>query len=95
MDGNGRWAKSRNKIRLQGHKAGAQIVKEIVKTAHLLNIKYLSLYSFSTENWVRPKEEVNGLMNLFTKTIMSEMEELHKNNVKVKLISLYLLLLIQ
>lgn len=86
MDGNGRWAKSRGKIRLQGHKAGVESVREVIRTASALGVKFLTMYSFSTENWSRPKDEVNGLMDLFTKSIFSEMDELHKNNVKMQIL---------
>lgn len=86
MDGNGRWAKNQGKPRMLGHKAGVKSVKEIVRCASDLGIKFLSIYSFSTENWSRPKEEVNKLMDLFAKSVLSEMDELHQNNVKIKLL---------
>ena len=86
MDGNGRWAKLRGKKRLFGHNAGRNSLREVVRCSSDLGIKYLSCYSFSTENWARPKEEVAGLMELFAKSILAEMDELHKNNVKIKIL---------
>lgn len=86
MDGNGRWAKAHGKTRLHGHKAGVDSVREVVRCASDLGVKYLTVYSFSTENWNRPKEEVSGLMDLFAKSILAEMDELHANNVKVKIL---------
>lgn len=66
MDGNGRWAKEKRLPRTMGHKAGVEVIREIVKECSNLGVKYLTLYAFSTENWVRPKEEVSALMNLLT-----------------------------
>lgn len=86
MDGNGRWAKAQGKSRLHGHKAGVNSVREVVRCASDLGVKYLTVYSFSTENWSRPKEEVSGLMDLFAKSILAEMDELNANNVKVKIL---------
>lgn len=86
MDGNGRWAKKQGKPRLFGHKAGVNSVREVVRCASDIGVKYLSVYSFSTENWTRPKEEVSGLMDLFAKSILAEMDELHKNNVRVQIL---------
>ena len=86
MDGNGRWAKKRNMPRVKGHYEGMQTVKKITKYASKLGIKYLTLYAFSTENWARPKEEVNYLMDLPEKMFTSFMPELMENNVKVEVI---------
>ena len=86
MDGNGRWAKARGKNRLAGHKAGVDSVREVVRAASDIGVKYLSVYSFSTENWSRPKDEVAGLMDLFAKSILAEMDELHANNVRVQIL---------
>lgn len=86
MDGNGRWAKAQGKPRLFGHKAGVNSVREVVRTASDIGIKYLTVYSFSTENWNRPEEEVSGLMDLFAKSILAEMDELHANNVRVQIL---------
>ena len=86
MDGNGRWAKKRNMPRVKGHYEGMQTVKKITKYASKLGIQYLTLYAFSTENWARPKEEVNYLMDLPEKMFTSFMPELMENNVKVEVI---------
>lgn len=83
MDGNGRWAKERGKNRLSGHKAGIGAVRESIRMASDVGIDYLTIYSFSTENWKRSNEEVSGLMNLFAKTMLSEVDELHEENVRV------------
>ncbi|SHJ44163.1 isoprenyl transferase [Tepidibacter formicigenes] len=81
MDGNGRWAKKRFLPRTFGHKAGVETIREIVKECSSLGVKYLTLYAFSTENWKRPKDEVNALMNLLVEYLRKEVKELHKNNV--------------
>lgn len=83
MDGNGRWAALRNKPRTFGHEAGVKAVREVVSACGELNVKYLTLYTFSSENWKRPKEEVDALMSLLTRTTLSELEELVKNDVKM------------
>ncbi len=86
MDGNGRWAKSRSKPRIFGHKAGVKSVRLITELAGELNLEALTLYTFSSENWNRPKMEVSALMNLLLETITREVEELHKNNVRLTVI---------
>ena len=86
MDGNGRWAKQKSKIRLYGHLNGVQAVRETVEGAAEIGIKYLTLYAFSQENWERPKKEITGLMNLLMKTIKKEIPTLMKNNIKLKAI---------
>lgn len=86
MDGNGRWAKKRGLPRSMGHRAGVETIREIVKTSSSLGIKYLTLYAFSTENWKRPKDEVNTLMSLLIEFLRKEIDELNKNNVIVKAI---------
>lgn len=83
MDGNGRWAKSRFMPRTYGHKVGVETIRKVVKECSRLGVKYLTLYAFSTENWKRPKEEVSALMGLLVKYLRNELEELHKNNVKI------------
>ena len=83
MDGNGRWAKSRFLPRTAGHKAVVETIRKVVKEADRLGIKYLTLYAFSTENWKRPKLEVDALMNLLVTYLKNEIDELHKNNVKL------------
>ena len=82
MDGNGRWAKERSLPRLAGHKEGVDSVREITRVCGEIGVKHLTLYTFSTENWRRPKAEVSALMTLLLKTISTEVRELHKNNVR-------------
>ena len=86
MDGNGRWAKKRSLPRIEGHRAGIQTVREIVRAAGNIGIKYLTLYTFSSENWNRPPGEVMGLMDILSETLEKEVPELHKNNVRLKTI---------
>ena len=86
MDGNGRWAKSKGKNRIFGHSQGVQTVRDITETAAELGIKYLTLYTFSTENWNRPAIEVNALMALLIDTVRSEVATLNKNNIKLRII---------
>ncbi|WP_392486431.1 isoprenyl transferase [Haloimpatiens sp. FM7315] len=81
MDGNGRWAKERKLPRALGHKAGVETIRNIVKACNNLGVHYLTLYAFSTENWKRPKEEVNSLMKLLVEYLKKEFEELNDNNV--------------
>tara|TARA_B110000444_G_scaffold258500_1_gene299593 strand:- start:1078 stop:1806 length:729 start_codon:yes stop_codon:yes gene_type:complete len=82
MDGNGRWAKKRLLPRIAGHREGINSVREITRVCGEIGVKYLTLYTFSTENWNRPKKEVSALMSLLLKTINIEVKELHENNVK-------------
>ncbi len=86
MDGNGRWAKSRGALRIFGHQNGIKAVRETVEACAELGVGYLTLYTFSTENWGRPKAEVDGIMDLLVKTIGDEVPRLHKNNVRLKCI---------
>lgn len=83
MDGNGRWAKKQGQMRLYGHNFGVESVRNVLKAAKELRVKYLTLYAFSTENWNRPKEEVDGLMDLLVRTIAGEIGELHDNGVRL------------
>ena len=83
MDGNGRWAKSQGRERIFGHFNGVEAVRASLKAATKVGTKYLTLYAFSTENWNRPKEEVEALMNLLVHTVMSEIDELDKNGVRL------------
>jgi len=86
MDGNGRWAQAKGKTRATGHKKGASIVQDITKQAIKENIKYITYYAFSTENWNRPKKEVDSLMNLFEKYLDKEGSFYIKNNVRFNVI---------
>lgn len=83
MDGNGRWAQKRGLKRVIGHRSGVQAVRRITEVAAEVGVEYLTLYAFSTENWNRPKEEVDALMNLFVDTIEKETPSLKKNNVRL------------
>ncbi len=83
MDGNGRWAKSRGNIRLWGHKAGVDSVRDITEACAQLGVEYLTLYAFSTENWGRPAEEVSGLMQLLVQSLRNETRKLNENDIKL------------
>ena len=83
MDGNGRWAKKRKLPRVAGHKQGVETVREIVETSAQLGVKVLTLYTFSTENWKRPKDEVTTLMRLIVNSLQNETDELNKNNIRL------------
>ena len=84
MDGNGRWAKKRALNRIKGHKAGIEAVRETIRCANDCGVRYLTIYSFSTENWKRPEEEVAGLMELFANTMLAEVDGLHAEGVCVR-----------
>jgi undecaprenyl diphosphate synthase len=86
MDGNGRWAKQRSLPRIEGHRAGIGTVREIVRAAGEIGLGYITLYTFSSENWNRPPGEVLGLMNLLAETLESEMPDLQKNHVRLRTI---------
>src|SRR5207249_1372790 len=86
MDGNGRWARSRGVPRLMGHRAGRESVREVVKGCVALGIEVLTLYTFSTENWNRPRGEVRALMGILRQTLRSERRELRENNVRLAVI---------
>jgi undecaprenyl diphosphate synthase len=86
MDGNGRWAMRQNQERIYGHSNATTAVRQAVEAAAALGVKYLTLYTFSTENWNRPKAEVDGLMDLMVTALDAEMENLMKNNVRIKYI---------
>ncbi len=83
MDGNGRWAKQRGKARIEGHRAGAESVRAIVRACGEVGIEYLTLYAFSSENWNRPRAEVTALMHLLEFYLKQEVAELDKNNVRL------------
>ena len=83
MDGNGRWAKEKGKLRVEGHKKGAENIEKIIDYSIKLGVKYLTVYAFSTENWKRPEVEVKALMKLFAKYLEDKKEELKKQGVKL------------
>jgi len=86
MDGNGRWAKERGKPRLAGHRAGAKSIRQVVEIAPELGVEYITLYTFSTENWRRPKDEVSGLMKLFEEQLAKEIDELDQKGVRIRVL---------
>lgn len=86
MDGNGRWAKERNLKRTAGHSAGAEVIREITTHCSYIGVKYLTLYAFSTENWKRPKLEVEFLMKLLEKYLKQELPIFIENNIKLRTI---------
>jgi len=86
MDGNGRWARKRGLPRVIGHRQGVESVRTIVKTSTHIDVRFLTLYTFSTENWQRPKEEVDTLMKMLEEMLVKETPELHKNKVRINAI---------
>ena len=86
MDGNGRWAQLRGKLRISGHKAGVKSVRAAVSFAHQLKIEALTLFAFSSENWRRPEDEVSALMSLFMVVLGTEVKKLHRNNIRLQVI---------
>jgi len=84
MDGNGRWALERGLSRLAGHKAGTENLREVIEACAEFGIKYLTIYAFSTENWKRPKEEIQGLMRIFKIMLDRELNNLHENGVQLR-----------
>lgn len=86
MDGNGRWAQARHRPRVFGHQAGVKAVRRIVEDAADMGIQYLTLYSFSTENWTRPKAEIAALFNLLRKYVEDDLETLNRNNVRIRIL---------
>lgn len=89
MDGNGRWAEKNKVSRVTGHNQGMLAMKEIIKKADVMGIKYLTVYAFSTENWKRSQEEVGGIFKLLVKFVGSELAELHQRNVRVHILGDY------
>lgn len=89
MDGNGRWAKERGLPRLAGHNAGMGALKEIVKRTSTIGIEHLTVYAFSTENWKRPQDEVSGIFKILVLYVDKELDEIHRNNVRVDIIGDY------
>ncbi|SCJ48113.1 Undecaprenyl pyrophosphate synthase [uncultured Clostridium sp.] len=86
MDGNGRWAKQRKLPRSMGHKAGVETIRRILKEADRLGVEHMTLYAFSTENWKRPKDEVDALMKLLVQYLTNEVEGLHQNGVVLRIL---------
>lgn len=86
MDGNGRWAKRRGLPRIEGHRQGADVLKDLVRCCHDWGIKALTAYAFSTENWKRPHEEVDFLMMLFERVLIRELEEMIRQNVQIQFV---------
>jgi undecaprenyl diphosphate synthase len=86
MDGNGRWARKRGLPRVMGHKVGVESVRSVIRIARKLGIKYLTLYTFSSENWQRPKEEVSYLMQLLKTLLIKEVDELKRQGVRIRVI---------
>lgn len=86
MDGNGRWAKRQGKPRIFGHRAGSDSVRSIIDTCARLEIKAVTLYAFSTENWKRPKSEVSGLMSMLKRVLRHELDQVHSNNIRFQTI---------
>jgi undecaprenyl diphosphate synthase len=84
MDGNGRWAEERGLPRLIGHREGYKTLRQIILAADKLGIRYLTVYAFSAENWRRPKEEVEGLMQLITQAAIDELRIMHQNNIRIR-----------
>ena len=84
LDGNGRWAAQRGLTRLEGHRAGVENIRPIIRCLGKHQVGYVTLYAFSTENWNRPDDEVNGIFNLLEEVIGRETRELHKNGVKIR-----------
>ena len=86
MDGNGRWAKRRGMPRIRGHQVGVESVRAIVRACRKAGVRYLTLYAFSVENWVRPKDEIGGLMRILRHFLAKEEKELHENKVRLRVI---------
>jgi undecaprenyl diphosphate synthase len=86
MDGNGRWARSRGMPRVAGHRASVKVVRKVIQECARLDVRYLTLFAFSSENWRRPPDEVGMLMGLFLDALVREVDELHKNQVRLRFI---------
>ena len=86
MDGNGRWAKARGKVRTEGHIEGVKALRRLVELGITYGVKYLTVFSFSSENWTRPKDEINFIFGLLHRFVASDLAKLHANNVKVRII---------
>src|SRR5215475_1559034 len=86
MDGNGRWAKARGKPRTEGHVAGVKALRGLVENCINYGVDYLTVFSFSSENWTRPRDEISFIFGLLRRFVASDLEKLHRNNVRVKII---------
>ena len=86
MDGNGRWARNKSMPRHAGHRSGVKAVRDTVELAAKRGVSYLTLFAFSSENWRRPKEEVSRLMGLFLEALQREVDDLHRNNMRVSFV---------
>ncbi len=86
MDGNGRWAAKRGLPRIAGHRAGAKAIREVIEACDAVGIRFLTLYSFSSENWRRPEDEVKGLMSLFVEVLQAELAKLEEKSVRLRLV---------
>ena len=86
MDGNGRWATAHNVLKLEGHRQGAKTAKDIIKYAAKIGVKHLTLYAFSFENWQRPEKEVTDILGILNFYLQNQIDELHENNIKFKMI---------
>ena len=84
MDGNGRWAQERGLPRVSGHRAGTENLREVIEAAVEFGIQYLTIFAFSTENWARPTDEIQGLMRIFRTMLDRELKNLHKNGVQLR-----------
>ena len=86
MDGNGRWAKQRGLPRIKGHHAGAESVRAALRASRDAGVEYLTLYAFSSENWIRPRDEIRGLMQLLLRFLKADEHELHENRIRLRII---------
>lgn len=83
MDGNGRWAVARGLPRLEGHRTGVERIRGVLEAMYACGVEYVTVYAFSTENWGRPQDEVDGLMGIFSEAVAEQTRELHRNNVRI------------
>ena len=83
MDGNGRWAQKQGLPRISGHEVGVQCIQSVLETLGPLGVRFVTLYAFSTENWSRPQNEVDGIMDVFSEAIASQTQPLHEKNVRI------------
>lgn len=83
MDGNGRWAQKQGLPRIAGHEVGVKCIQGVLETLEPMGVKFVTIYAFSTENWTRPQEEVDGIMNIFSEAVASQTQELHEKNVRI------------